>query len=70
VERAVGLPERVTVPAGVFTAVLVTATLEGGSALTLELRYAERSWYAPGVGLVKRVMGPTETVLKSFTPGG
>jgi hypothetical protein len=64
-------PERVDVPAGKFDAVRVdgTETYEqggvaaGGAAPTLSSR-----WYAPGVGLVKRVWRGEEMTLKSFHP--
>jgi hypothetical protein len=61
-KRTVHGPEEVEVPAGKFTALRVEWENSGG-------KYS--SWYAPGVGEVKRVMkrGETETVsraLKSF----
>jgi hypothetical protein len=62
------LPQPVKVPAGTFTAVPVVAGPDGGTSGDLVLRYAERAWYAPGVGLVRREAGPYETVLVSFTP--
>lgn len=56
--------EKVTVPAGTFEAVKVEGE-EVGTRTT--------SWYAPGVGLVKRVTalrdGDTICVLHAFTPG-
>lgn len=63
-KRTVHGPEAVEVPAGKFTALRVEWEQSGGKCT---------SWYAPGVGEVKRVMkwGETETVtraLKSFTP--
>lgn len=62
-KRTVHGPEAVEVPAGKFTALRVEWEQFGGKCT---------SWYAPGVGEVKRVVkrGETETVtraLKSFT---
>jgi hypothetical protein len=60
--------EQVAVPAGCFQAVRVEANGTGGfgGAWT-----KTTTWYAPEVGMVKRVVGENETmVLKSFTPGG
>jgi hypothetical protein len=65
-KRTVYGPERVDVPAGKYMAAKVVFERAGGGQLT--------SWYAPGVGEVKRVerlADGTETVtrsLKSFTP--
>ena len=63
-KRTVHEAEKVVVPAGTFTAVRVVWEYEGG---------AQTSWYAPGVGEVKRVVkrGGDEVVtraLKSFRP--
>ncbi|VTT99162.1 unnamed protein product [Gemmataceae bacterium] len=63
-KRTVHEAEKVVVPAGTFTAVRVVWEHEGG---------AQTSWYAPGVGEVKRVVkrGGDEVVtraLKSFRP--
>lgn len=63
--RTVFGPEEVKVPAGKFQALRVVWEREGGT-LT--------SWYAPGIGELKRVekKNGTETVtrsLKSFSPG-
>jgi hypothetical protein len=64
-KREVGMvEERVKVPAGEFTAIRVD------SDLTLNGHPRQSTaWYAPGVGLVKLIVGNTEKVLKSFTPG-
>ena len=56
--------EKVEVPAGVFEAVRVEAK---GTDLG---PWTETRWYAPGVGVVKRITrAKDEVVLKSFTPG-
>lgn len=56
--------ERVTVPAGTFTAVRV----EGQG--NIAGPWTHKRWYAPGVGLIKLVHGSGDVVeLKSFTPG-
>ena len=65
-KRTVHEPEEIEVPAGKFKALRVVWEHDGGT-LT--------SWYAPGVGEVKRTIkrNDVETVyrsLKSFTPGG
>jgi hypothetical protein len=54
--------ERVKVPAGVFDAIPVEMETTTGHRVL-----GETSWYAPGVGVVKRSRG--DVVLKSFTPG-
>jgi hypothetical protein len=58
-------PEKVTVPAGTYQALRVEmcCTFNGDTGVP------ETTWYAPGVGLVKRTNGKNTTVLKSFTPG-
>jgi hypothetical protein len=61
-------PFRVDVPAGRFGTIGVTVS-QGGTSSDLLVHYCEQSWYARDVGLVKRTVGPTEFVLKSFTPG-
>lgn len=63
-KRTAHEPEKVVVPAGTFTAVKVVWEHEGGT---------QTSWYAAGVGEVKRVVkrGDDEVVtraLKSFRP--
>jgi hypothetical protein len=63
-KRTVHDPEKVVVPAGTFSAVRVVWEYDGG---------AQTSWYAPGVGEVKRAVkrGDDEVVtraLKSFRP--
>ncbi|HEX4612481.1 MAG TPA: hypothetical protein VH092_30085 [Urbifossiella sp.] len=66
-KRTVYGPEQVVVPAGRFLAAKVVFDRPGGFQMT--------SWFAPGVGEVKRVerqVDGSETVtrsLKSFTPG-
>jgi hypothetical protein len=64
-------PEEVVVPAGTYRAVRVEeeSTLGGGFRGTKPP--VSMSWYAPGVGLVKRVThgGKLTEVLKSFDPG-
>lgn len=59
---------RLSLPAGDFTAIKVEVSA-GGTLGDLVVHYTEQSWYARDVGLVKRVVGPTEIRLKSFTPG-
>jgi hypothetical protein len=56
------------VPAGTFNAIREVRS-GGGQANDLVVRYSEESWYARDVGLIKRTVGPTEIVLKSFTAG-
>lgn len=63
--RSVGKPEKVTVPAGTFTAYPVTTTyakVPGAAGGTI--------WYADGVGMVRYDSGGTTTlVLTKYTPG-
>lgn len=58
-------PERVTVPAGTFDAV----PIETDFAVDGRAMPRATFWYAPGVGMVKRVGGTSTIVLKKFTPG-
>jgi hypothetical protein len=58
--------ERVTVPAGEYDAHKVTSELE----LKDGTWQRRTTWYAAGVGKVKRDLGDRgQVVLKSFTPG-
>lgn len=63
--RSVGPPEKITVPAGTFTAYPVTTTyakVPGATGGTI--------WYADGVGMVRYDSGSTTTlVLVKYTPG-
>jgi len=63
--------ETVETPAGTFTALRadgVQRVLKAGKAVA-DMSTESKSWYAPGVGLVKRVTGGQETTLKKFVPG-
>ena len=63
-------PETVETPAGKFTALRadgVQRVLREGKAVA-DMSTESKSWYAPGVGLVKRVMGGQETTLQKFAP--
>jgi hypothetical protein len=58
-------PEEVEVPAGKYQAIRVEAEFAIGGK-----PYRSTAWYAPGVGLVRKVHPDGEVqVLKSFTPG-
>ncbi len=63
--RTVGKPEKITVPAGTFTAYPITCSYpaqQGQSEVVV--------WYADGVGLVRLDSGGrTSLVLKKYTPG-
>ena len=68
--RSARPPERVRVPAGEFETLPVeerVVKLEFPA--TPNRGVTSVSWYALGVGLVKKVSHGEETVLKSFTPG-
>ena len=67
--RTLGKAEKVTVPAGTYTALRVETEMRAGERVT-----KTTTWYAPGVGMVKHVTRSednpgTTTVLKSFTRG-
>jgi hypothetical protein len=63
--RTVGKPEKITVPAGTYTAYPITCSYpaeQGQSDVVV--------WYADGVGLVRLDSGGrTSLVLKKYTPG-
>jgi len=60
----VGQPEKVTVPAGEYTALPITIEFDQPGQ-----RRAYTNWYIAGVGMVKQVSGGRVTQeLKSFTP--
>ena len=64
-------PETVETPAGKFLALRadgVQRVLKAGKAVA-DMSTESKSWYAPGVGLVRRVMGGRETTLNKFEPG-
>ncbi len=65
--RAVGVTEKVTVPAGEFEAVKLTYRTEQNGAVGSDIVV----WYAAGVGLVRidYSNGRTSHVLKAFTAG-
>lgn len=64
VEVVTSGPEKVTVPAGTFRAVRVVRTF------TESIHGLQTtSWFAPGVGEIKRSSRNFSRVLKSFTPG-
>jgi hypothetical protein len=65
-----GRPERVVTPAGAFEAVRTDWDWRFAPGGPESFKYSE--WYAPGIGLVKKVFAGEDaprTVLKSFTPG-
>ncbi len=60
-------PEEVSVPAGLFQAVGVSSNGTGGFGGTWS---RTTTWYAPGVGAIKKVSGGRDVfVLESFNPG-
>ena len=62
--RSVGKPEKVTTPAGTFTAYPLTITYANIQGINQVL------WYADGVGMVRYDSGGTTSlVLMKFTPG-
>src|SRR5262249_31734478 len=60
-------PEPVAMPAGTFRAFRVDSRAGAGFGGSWVRTTA---WYAPGVGLVKKVSGGEVSTLQSFTPGG
>lgn len=64
-------PERVTVPAGTFTAVRVVAESIVSYSTLLTQPVKTTYWYAPGVGLVKRVDHQGRMlILQEYLPAG
>ena len=63
-------PEKVEVPAGAYLAWRVETEVTARGGVPLQPPHRSTTWFAPGVGVVKWVIGDGKSrVLKSFTPG-